>query len=78
MLSPETAKEVWRWIIQGLIGFFLLQAMNFMRNTEEGLRDLSVKLAVIVEKVTQQDRMLEFHEKRLQTLEEKKHGNQGK
>lgn len=69
MLSSEAAKEVWRWVIQGLIGFFLLQAMAFMRNTEEGLKDLSVKLAVIVEKVTQQDRLLEMHEKRLQNLE---------
>lgn len=77
MLSPESAKEVWRWIIQGLIGFFLLQAMAFMRNTEEGLRDLSIKLAVIVEKVTQQDKMIETHEKRLQSLEVKD-GRQGK
>lgn len=67
--SPDTAKDVWRWIIQGLVGFFLVQAMNFMHNTEQGLRDLSVKLAVIVEKVTQQDKMIEMHEKRLQTLE---------
>lgn len=77
MLGPDALKDAWRWIIQGLVGFFLVQAMNFMHNTEQGLRDLSVKLAVIVEKVTQQDKLLEHHEKRLQTLEVKD-GREGK
>lgn len=77
MITPEAAKDVWRWIIQGLVGFFLVQAMNFMHNTEQGLRDLSVKLAVIVEKVTQQDKILEAHEKRILGLEVT-NGSEGK
>ncbi len=48
-----------------------------MKKTETGLNDLSVKLAVIVEKVSNQDKMLERHEKRLMELEVKS-GNQGK
>ena len=69
MLGPDAAKDVLRWIVQGLVGFFLVQAIQFMRNTEEGLRDLSVKLAVIVEKVSSQDRTLESHEQRIHNME---------
>lgn len=76
--TPDTPKDIARWIIQGLVGFFLVQAMTFMRNTEQGLRDLSIKLAVIVEKVTQQDKLIEAHEKRLLILEERRNGSEGK
>ena len=69
MLGPDAAKDVLRWVVQGLVGFFLIQAIQFMRNTEEGLRDLSVKLAVIVEKVSSQDRTLESHEARIRNME---------
>lgn len=77
MLGPDAAKDVLRWVVQGLVGFFLIQAIQFMRNTEEGLRDLSVKLAVIVEKVSSQDRTLESHEQRIRNMEVKD-GNQRK
>ena len=77
MLGPDAAKDVLRWIVQGLVGFFLIQAIQFMRNTEEGLRDLSVKLAVIVEKVSSQDRTLESHEQRIRHMEVKD-GREGK
>ena len=62
-------KQITDWIVKGIIVFFLVQAIEFMRETKLGLQDLSVKLAVIVEKVTNQDRMIELHERRLQTLE---------
>ena len=62
-------KGITDWIIRGIIAFFLLQAIEFMKETKVGLQDLSVKLAVIVEKVTNQDRMIELHERRLQNLE---------
>lgn len=57
------------WIIRGIIGFFLIQAIDFMKETKVGLADLSLKLAVIVEKVTNQDRLIDMHEKRIQQLE---------
>lgn len=60
------------WIIRGIVGFFLISAIEFMKETKVGLQDLSVKLAVIVEKVTNQDRLIEIHEKRIQKLEELK------
>ena len=60
------------WVIRGIVGFFLISAIEFMKETKVGLQDLSVKLAVIVEKVTNQDRMIEIHEKRIQKLEELK------
>jgi len=47
----------------------LIQAIEFMKETKVGLQDLSVKLAVIVEKVTNQDRLIDMHEKRIQQLE---------
>ena len=62
-------KGITDWIIRGIIAFFLLQAIEFMKETKVGLQDLSVKLAVIVEKVTNQDRMIELHERRIQQLE---------
>ncbi len=64
-------KEWIDWIIKGLVGFFLIQGLEFMQKTESGLQDLSIKLAVIVEKVANQDKILERHEKQ---LEEIKHG----
>jgi hypothetical protein len=67
----EHLKDIWKWAIQGLVGFFLVSALQFMRNTEAGLKDLSIKLAVIVEKVSTQDKMIEYHERRLQQLEVK-------
>lgn len=60
------------WVIRGIVAFFLLQAIEFMKETKVGLQDLSVKLAVIVEKVTNQDRLIEIHEKRIQKLEDPK------
>jgi len=62
-------KGITDWIIRGIIAFFLLQAIEFMKETKVGLQDLSVKLAVIVEKVTNQDRLIDLHEKRIQQLE---------
>lgn len=65
-------KGITDWVIRGIIAFFLLQAIEFMKETKVGLQDLSVKLAVIVEKVTNQDRIIDMHERRIQTLENKK------
>jgi hypothetical protein len=62
-------KGITDWVIRGIIAFFLLQAIEFMKETKLGLQDLSVKLAVIVEKVTNQDRLIDMHEKRIQQLE---------
>ena len=62
-------KQISDWAIKGIVAFFLIQAVEFMKETKAGLQDLSVKLAVIVEKVTNQDRMIELHEKRIQQLE---------
>jgi hypothetical protein len=62
-------KGITDWVIRGIIAFFLLQAIEFMKETKVGLQDLSVKLAVIVEKVTNQDRLIDLHEKRIQQLE---------
>jgi len=64
-------KNLTDWVIRGIIAFFLIQAIEFMKETKVGLQDLSVKLAVIVEKVTNQDRMIELHERRIQALEKK-------
>lgn len=65
-------KSLSDWVIRGIVAFFLLQAIEFMKETKVGLQDLSVKLAVIVEKVTNQDRLIEIHEKRIQKLEDPK------
>lgn len=62
-------RQIADWIIKGLIGFFLVQGVEFMKKTETGLADLSVKLAVIVEKVANQDKMLERMDKRITDLE---------
>lgn len=62
-------KNITDWAIRGIIAFFLLQAIDFMKETKVGLQDLSLKLAVIVEKVTNQDRLIDMHEKRIQQLE---------
>lgn len=62
-------KSLTDWVIRGIVAFFLLQAIEFMKETKVGLQDLSLKLAVIVEKVTNQDRMIELHERRIQQLE---------
>jgi hypothetical protein len=62
-------KSLTDWVIRGIIAFFLLQAIDFMKETKVGLQDLSLKLAVIVEKVTNQDRLIDMHEKRIQSLE---------
>lgn len=62
-------KSLTDWIIRGIVAFFLVQAIEFMKETKVGLQDLSVKLAVIVEKVTNQDRLIDMHEKRIQQLE---------
>lgn len=62
-------KGITDWVIRGIIAFFLMQAIEFMQQTKIGLQDLSVKLAVIVEKVTNQDRLIDMHEKRIQQLE---------
>lgn len=73
----DQLRSIADWIIKGLVGFFLVQGVEFMKKTESGLQDLSVKLAVIVEKVSNQDKMLERHEKRLMDLEVKD-GREGK
>jgi len=73
----EQLRHITDWIIKGLVGFFLLQGVEFMKKTEMGLADLSVKLAVIVEKVSNQDKMLDRHEKRIQELEVR-YGSEGK
>lgn len=70
-MSSAQVKEWIDWIIKGLVGFFLVQGLEFMQKTESGLQDLSVKLAVIVEKVANQDKILERHE---ETLKELQHG----
>lgn len=62
-------RQIADWIIKGLIGFFLVQGVEFMKKTETGLADLSVKLAVIVEKVANQDKMLEKFDKRITDME---------
>ena len=62
-------KNISDWAIKGIVAFFLIQAIEFMKETKVGLQDLSVKLSVIVEKVTNQDRLIEIHEKRIQKLE---------
>lgn len=62
-------KSLTDWVIRGIVAFFLIQAIEFMKETKVGLQDLSVKLAVIVEKVTNQDRLIDMHEKRIQQLE---------
>ena len=60
------------WVIRGILAFFLMQAIEFMKETKVGLQDLSIKLAVIVEKVTNQDKNIERLEGRILHLEEKK------
>jgi len=62
-------KSLTDWVIRGIVAFFLIQAIEFMKETKVGLQDLSVKLAVIVEKVTNQDRLIDMHERRIQQLE---------
>ena len=62
-------KEWIDWIIKALVGFFLVQGLEFMQKTESGLQDLSVKLAVIVEKVANQDKILDRHETALKELQ---------
>lgn len=62
------------WAIRGILAFFLLQAIEFMKETKVGINDLSVKLAVIVEKVTNQDKLLEMQNRRIEKLEEMKNG----
>lgn len=62
-------KSLSDWAIKGIIGLFLIQAIDFMKETKVGLQDLSIKLAVIVEKVTNQDRLIDMHEKRIQHIE---------
>jgi len=57
------------WVIRGILAFFLIQGVEFMRETKIGLQDLSVKLAVIVEKVTNQDKTIEKLEQRIYKLE---------
>jgi hypothetical protein len=66
-------KEWIDWIIKGLVGFFLIQGLEFMQKTESGLNDLSLKLAVIVEKVANQDKILERHEKTLEEIRNGRH-----
>lgn len=68
-MSSTQVKEWIDWIIKGLVGFFLIQGLEFMQKTETGLQDLSVKLAVIVEKVANQDKQLERHEEILRELQ---------
>ena len=67
-MSSAQVKGWIDWIIKGLVGFFLVQALEFIQKTETGLQDLSVKLAVIVEKVANQDKILERHEETLKEL----------
>lgn len=62
-------KSLTDWVIRGIIAFFLIQALDFMKDTKVGLQDLSLKLAVIVEKVTNQDRLIDMHERRIQQIE---------
>lgn len=71
-MTSEVVKNYVDWIIKGLIAFFLVQGLEFMKKTETGLTDLSLKLAVIVEKVANQDKILDLYEKRLQKLEDAK------
>jgi hypothetical protein len=61
-------KAIVDWAIRGIIAFFLIQAIEFMKETKIGLADLSIKLAVIVEKVSNQDRILERHQTQLEEL----------
>lgn len=68
-MSGAQVKEWIDWIIKGLVGFFLIQGLEFMKKTETGLQDLSVKLAVIVEKVANQDKILERHEDVLKEIQ---------
>jgi hypothetical protein len=65
-------KGIVDWAIRGILAFFLIQGVEFMRETKIGLQDLSVKLAVIVEKVTNQDKTIEKLEQRIYKLEELK------
>jgi len=65
----DQLRHIADWIIKGLIGFFLVQGVEFMKKTETGLQDVSLKLAVIVEKVSNQDKMIDRHDKRIQDLE---------
>jgi hypothetical protein len=62
-------KGIVDWAIRGILAFFLIQGVEFMRETKIGLQDLSVKLAVIVEKVTNQDKTIEKLEQRIYKLE---------
>jgi len=62
-------KSLVDWVIRGILAFFLIQGVEFMRETKIGLQDLSVKLAVIVEKVTNQDKTIEKLEQRIYKLE---------
>jgi len=64
-------KAIVDWAIRGILAFFLIQGVEFMRDTKIGLQDLSVKLAVIVEKVTNQDKTIEKLEQRIYKLEGK-------
>jgi hypothetical protein len=64
-------KGIVDWAIRGILAFFLIQGVEFMRETKIGLQDLSVKLAVIVEKVTNQDKTIEKLEQRIYKLEGK-------
>ena len=70
-MTKEVMRNYADWIIKGLIAFFLVQGLEFMKKTESGLTDLSLKLAVIVEKVANQDKILDLYERRLQNLEGK-------
>lgn len=70
-MTKEVMRNYADWIIKGLIAFFLVQGLEFMKKTESGLSDLSLKLAVIVEKVANQDKILDLYERRLQNLEGK-------
>lgn len=65
-------KGIVDWAIRGILAFFLIQGVEFMRETKIGLQDLSVKLAVIVEKVTNQDKTIEKLEQRIYKLEDSK------
>ena len=65
-------KSLVDWVIRGILAFFLMQGIEFMKETKVGLQDLSIKLAVIVEKVTNQDKNIERLEGRILHLEEKK------
>jgi hypothetical protein len=64
-------KGIVDWAIRGILAFFLIQGVEFMRDTKIGLQDLSVKLAVIVEKVTNQDKTIEKLEQRIYKMEGK-------